>query len=237
MQALRALLESERGDPLARYVTADGARARIEVRLADHGARRTLAMLDRFAARAGALEGVSVTFGGEACTSSRGLERIVGALGSLGSATALIFFVMALLFRSVRLGLLSIPPNALPLAMTLAYMVLRGIPLHAATVIVFTVTVGLTVDGATHVIARFREESAAGGTSEDILLRTMATSGRGVVLSAATLLLGYGALLFSAFEPVRLFGELSAVAIGGALVAQLVLLPALLSVGAGPRRS
>ncbi len=134
-----------------------------------------------------------------------------------------------LLFRSVRLGLLSIPPNLLPLAMTLAYMVTRGIPLHAATVIVFTVTVGLLVDGATHVIARFREEKERGGTAEAVLARTMETSGRGVVLSSLTLLLGYGALLFSAFEPIRLFGELSAVAIGFALVAQLVLLPAVLA--------
>ncbi|AKF10255.1 efflux RND transporter permease subunit [Sandaracinus amylolyticus] len=231
VRALRALLASGGVDPLDAFVTDDGRRARIEVRLLDHGARRTLAMLERFRARADEIDGARVSFGGEAWIASRGLERIVAALGGLGSAVVVIFFVMTLLFRSVRLGLLSIPPNALPLAMTLAYMVLRGIPLHAATVIVFTVTVGLAVDGATHVIARFREQHALGGTPEQILLRTMETSGRAVVLSALTLLLGYGALLFSAFEPIRLFGELSFVAIGGALIAQLVLLPALLAVG------
>lgn len=229
--ALRALVASGERDPVSRYVTADGARARIEVRLADRGARRVLAMVTRFEERASELAGVRVTFSGEAWDASRGLERIVGSMGGLGYAVLVIFVVMMLLFRSVRLGLLSIPPNALPLAMTLAYMVLRGIPLHAATVIVFTVTVGLSVDGATHVIARFREESARGSTMEETLLRTMATSGRGVVLSSVTLLVGYGALLLSAFEPVRLFGELSAVAIGCALIAQLLLLPALLAVG------
>ncbi|MDQ3030851.1 MAG: MMPL family transporter [Myxococcota bacterium] len=234
IRALRALVASGSSDPVARFVTEDGSRARIEVRLADSGARRLLAMLERFEERAGEMEGARVTFGGEAWDASRGLERIVGTMGGLGTAVVAIFLVMMMLFRSVRLGLLSIPPNALPLAMTLAYMVVRGIPLHAATVIVFTVTVGLAVDGGTHVIARFRDESAAGGTLEEVLLRTMATSGRGVVLSAVTLLLGYGALLFSAFEPVRLFGELSGVAIAGALIAQLVLLPALLAVGARP---
>lgn len=229
VRGLLALVGSGRTDPLARYVTADGASARIEVRLADRGASRILAMLERFEARAHEIEGVRVRFSGEAWDASRGLDRIVRSLGSLASAVVLIFVVMTLLFRSVRLGLLSIPPNALPLAMTLAYMVIRGIPLHAATVIVFTVTIGLAVDGATHVIARFREERERGGSTETTLLRTMETSGRGVVLSSVTLLLGYGALLFSAFEPVRLFGELSAVAIGGSLVAQLVLLPALLA--------
>jgi len=234
IRALRALVGGGDVDPLVRFVSEDGAAARIEVRLADRGASRILAMLERFAAEAPRGPGRSVRFSGEAWNSSRGLDRIVRSLGSLLSAVLLIFGVMTLLFRSVRLGLLSIPPNALPLAMTLAYMVLRGIPLHAATVIVFTVTVGLAVDGATHVIARFREELEAGGSVEETLLRTMETSGRGVVLSSATLLVGYGALLFSAFEPVRLFGELSAVAIGASLISQLVLLPALLAVGVPP---
>jgi predicted RND superfamily exporter protein len=215
-------------DPLARLLSGDGRAARIDVCLADRGAARILAMLERVRTDAAGRH-LRVAFSGEAYDASRGLDRIVSSLGSFTSAIVLIFVVMMLLFRSVRLGLLSIPPNLLPLAMTLAYMVLRGIPLHAATVIVFTVTAGLLVDGATHVIARFREEQERGGTVHEVMMRTMETSGRGVVLSSLTLLLGYGALLFSAFEPVRLFGELSAVAIGLALIAQLVLLPAVLA--------
>src|SRR5690606_16397047 len=100
-----------------------------------------LAMLRRFEANARERTGRTVTFSGEAWDASRGLERIVDALGGLASAVVMILLVMTMLFRSVRLGLLSIPPNALPLSLTLAYMALRGIPLHAATVIVFTVTV------------------------------------------------------------------------------------------------
>jgi predicted RND superfamily exporter protein len=215
-------------DPLPRLLTRDGRVARIEVCLADRGAARILDALRRVRSDAEG-RGLHVAFAGEAYDASRGLDRIVSSLGSFASAIVLIFVVMMLLFRSVRLGLLSIPPNLLPLAMTLAYMVMRGIALHAATVIVFTVTAGLLVDGATHVIARFREEQTHSNDPHEVMLRTMETSGRGVVLSSLTLLLGYGALLFSAFEPVRLFGELSAVAIGLALVAQLVLLPAVLA--------
>ncbi len=220
---------------LDHLVSADGSAARIEVCLEDRGAARILAMLDRIRAEASS-QGLRVAFAGEAYDASRGLDRIVRSLGSFTGAIVLIFVVMTLLFRSARLGLLSLPPNLLPLVMTLAYMVLRGIPLHAATVIVFTVTAGLLVDGATHVIARFREEQERGGDAHEVMLRTMQTSGRGVVLSSLTLLLGYGALLFSRFEPVRLFGELSGVAIALALVAQLVLLPMMLARWAMPRR-
>lgn len=231
-RALHSLIAAGEDDPLSRFVTEDGARARIEVRLRDEGASRILDLLERFEQRARALGAANVTFSGEAWDASRGLSRMMDSLGGLASAIVMIFVVMTFLFRSLRLGLLSIPPNALPLVMTLAYMALRDIPLHAGTIIAFTVTVGLAVDGATHVIARFREESERGAAVEETLARAMVMSGRGVVLSTATLLVGYGALLLSAFEPVRLFGELSAVAMGGALIAQLVLLPALLVVGA-----
>jgi predicted RND superfamily exporter protein len=228
-RALHSLIASGQSDPLSRFVTEDGSRVRIEVRLRDEGASRILALLSRFEQKARALGTRNVTFSGEAWDASHGLSRIMDSLGGLASAIVMIFVVMTLLFRSLRLGLLSIPPNALPLVMTLAYMAFRDIPLHAGTIIAFTVTVGLAVDGATHVIARFREESERGGSVEETLARTMMMSGRGVVLSTATLLVGYGALLRSAFEPVRLFGELSAVAMAFALIAQLVLLPALLA--------
>jgi predicted RND superfamily exporter protein len=152
------------------------------------------------------------------------------------AAVVTIFVVMALLFRSVRLGLLAIPPNALPLLATLAYMVMRGIALHASTVIVFTVTVGLAVDGSTHVVSRFREELALGGSRREVLRRTVLGSGRAVLLSSVTLLVGYVVLLTSRFEPVRLFGELSLVSIAGATVSQTLLLPAMLAVWGAPRR-
>ncbi|MFO0686318.1 MAG: MMPL family transporter [Sandaracinus sp.] len=234
VEGLFALLAAD-GRELDHLVASDGSAARIEVCLEDRGAARILSMIDRIRSDASA-HGLRVAFAGEAYDASRGLDRILRSLGSFTGAIVLIFVVMTLLFRSVRLGLLSLPPNLLPLAMTLAYMVVRGIPLHAATVIVFTVTAGLLVDGATHVIARFREEQERGGDAHDVMVRTMQTSGRGVVLSSLTLLLGYGALLFSRFEPVRLFGELSGVAIGLALLAQLVLLPMMLARWAMPRR-
>jgi predicted RND superfamily exporter protein len=220
---------------LRRYVTDDRSAVRVEIRLVDHGASRTLAMVERLRGIAVGAGAVRATAVGEAFVSSRGLERIVTSLGSLAAAVVTIFVVMTLLFRSVRLGLLAIPPNVLPLLLTVAYMVWRGIPLHAATVIVFTVTVGLAVDGTTHVVARYREELEKGGTREEVLLRTVAGSGRPVLLSSLTLVVGYLVLLSSTFEPVRLFGELSAVAIAASTVSQTFLLPALLAVAApGP---
>lgn len=237
--ALLALVARADTALLARFVTVDGGAARIELRVSDVGASRTLALVERLRRVASGGPVTRVLVGGEAYAASRGLERIVSALGGLAAAIFTIFLVMTLLFRSLRLGLLSIPPNVLPLLATLAYMVLRGIALHAATVIVFTVTVGLSVDGTTHVVSRFREElenaEREGLGRAEVLRRTVAGSGRAVLLSSLTLIVGYAALLSSSFEPVRLFGELSAISIVGATISQTIFLPALLSVWGMPR--
>ena len=77
-----------------------------------------------------------------AYTGSVGLNAIVNdLLGSLVTAVAIIFALLVFLFGSWRLGLLSIPPNVIPLVGTMAWMSWRGINLNAATVIVFSISV------------------------------------------------------------------------------------------------
>lgn len=211
----------------ATYVSADGARARVEVRLADAGERAINRLIDRVEAREMESE---LVLGGEAYRSARGLERLVGELVvSLAAAVVIIFVLLGLLLRSARLGLISVLPNVLPLTLTLAWMAIRGIPLHAATAIVFTVSIGLAVDGTVHILARYREEISEGQRRQRAMILAMRGSGRAVVIGAMTLLLGFFALLFGSFVPIRLFAELSVVAIGTSLLAELIVLPALLS--------
>ncbi|MEM9188968.1 MAG: MMPL family transporter, partial [Myxococcota bacterium] len=211
--------------------TADGTASRIRVRARDAGPREFGALFGRIE-RLLAARGIQGTVHGETATAAQGLGALVDdLLWSLLLASGVIFVWLAVAFRSVRLGLCSIPPNLLPLLVTAAYMALRGIPVHAATVMVYAVSLGLAVDGTIHLLARYQELQSAGHRGTSGILRTFHSSGRAVWLASATLLVGFAALLPSSFVPIRLFAELSAVAIGTSLVAELVLLPALLSVG------
>jgi predicted RND superfamily exporter protein len=110
-------------------------------------------------------------------------------------------------------------------------MVQREMPLNIATAIIFSVSLGLAVDGTIHVLARYREERRGGHSVDDALLRSAAGTGRAIVVSSVTLMLGFLVLLLSAFVPVRHFGELVAVTVASCLVATLVVQPALLKVG------
>ncbi len=237
--AITTMLGQRDDGPLEKWVTADGRRARLQLRIKDVGARATMALVEE-------LEGViasetrelpvRVAMTGEAFDGSLGQQAVVSDLmSSLLTAVAIIFVLLTILFGSVRLGILSIPPNLIPLVGTMAYMTLRGIPLNAATVIIFSISLGLAVDGTIHVLARFREESAH-LDREAALLQAARGTGRAIVVSCVTLMAGFAVLLLSSFVPVRRFGELIAVTVAGCLLATLVVQPALLAV-AGVGRS
>jgi hypothetical protein len=77
----------------------------------------------------------------------RNLYQIVVDLAmSLGSASVIIFAVLGLAFRSLRIGLISIVPNVFPLAVTGTFLVLAGQSLEVVSVCAFTICLGIAVD-------------------------------------------------------------------------------------------
>jgi predicted RND superfamily exporter protein len=238
VKGLVTMMSQRQPSPLSEWLTQDGKKARIQFKLRDVGAQATMRFLDVLEnVIEGTLRGedtVSVSYTGEAYTGSRGQAAVVNdLLGSLFVAVVIIFLLLAFFLRSIRLGLLSIPPNLIPLVATMAYMVWREIPLNVSTVIIFSISLGLAVNGTIHVLARFREEMQHGIGREAALVRAARGTGRAIVISCVTLMAGFSVLLLSSFVPVRNFGELIAITIGGCLVATLVVLPPLLRVAGG----
>lgn len=166
--ALYELFEAtEQGrDALGVWLSEDRTHLRLQIKVRDVGAQATMRLAEAVDERLSEALPDSVAIGmtGEAYDGSVGMDAVVtDLLYSLLLAVAIIFLLLTALFRSLRLGLLSIPPNLIPLAFTMAYMVWRGIPLNAATVIIFSVSLGLAVDGTIHVLARYREETREHG--------------------------------------------------------------------------
>ncbi|MCB9539325.1 MAG: MMPL family transporter [Myxococcales bacterium] len=141
-------------------------------------------------------------------------------------ATAVVMeLVLLLALRRVRLAVAALLPNALPVCLNFVIMSLAGIPLDVGTAMTGAVALGIAVDDTLHFLLAWRKggrEAAARGT------------GRALVLSTVVITLGFFTLLPAEFGPTRRFGLLCGTSMITALLADLVVLPALLGGRDGP---
>ncbi len=153
------------------------------------------------------------------------------------SAFLLVTLVMILLLRSVKLGIVAMVPNLLPAVMTLGMMGFVGIPLDLATVLIAGIAIGISVNDTSHIMFRYRHELALSpGDPPGALRRMMLGTGRPVVMSSLTLIAGFAVLLGASVKSVYYFGLLTVVTTACALLADLLVTPALiLAVSGGAR--
>jgi len=218
---------------ISMFLTADGTEARVLMRVRDVGTLKTNQLIDSMEASLAELfppsTGIVARVTGDAFLHSRCMERFVSEMFvSLLTASVIIFGIISLLFRSIRIGLISALPNVTPLIITLGYMWLRSYDMTAGNVIVFAIGLGIAVDDTIHFLARFREEIRTGHSTRESIQRTLESSGRAIVLTTVLIVCGLSILLLSAFVPTRRFAELTGITMAGALLGDLLLLPACL---------
>ncbi len=148
---------------------------------------------------------------------------------SVALALFTIFIVLALLFKSWRVGLTALVPNLLPVLFFFGYMGWSGTPLNMTTSLVASVVLGLAVDNAVQFIVRFRRVQPQFASVREAIIASMRLSGRPIIYANITIAAAFAVFALSNFWPVATFGVLSAVTILGCLVEDLVLLPARLT--------
>ena len=225
------LLEMTDGERLARLVDFDYREVRIAALMDDVGSAHLKDFrvdLDAFLAD---------TLGPDLAVMQTGLLVLASGVAdhltesllvSIGLAVLFISALMGALFRNVKLVLLSLVPNLLPLVVTAGLMGAFGIDIKPATAVVFSISFGIAVDDTIHFLARFRQEIALGRPFEDAIRTTILGTGRAIVLTSVILIGGFSVLLTSQFESSAYMGVLVSATIAAALLADLLLLPALL---------
>ena len=234
------LMRLHQAGALSQYITDDGRRLRIASRLEAAGIQATLATIGTLEERGSEwLESfpgpVQMRLTGNAYISARGLDYFIRDLSfSLMTASVVIFFVLVVVFRSVRMGLLGVLPTLLPLAITLALVPVYGYQLNTSTAVVFTITIGMAVDNTIHLLTRFRTLRREGRALESAIRHTFRQAGAAVVASNLLLIAGFSVLFSSDFEPVFRVAALTTTTIAAAMLAALLVLPGLLKLFGEP---
>jgi predicted RND superfamily exporter protein len=166
---------------------------------------------------------------GTSVVASGNVRGLVGDLGkSLGLAAVMVFAIVAVAFRSLRLGLVSIVPNAFPLLLTASLLVWTGNALRVASVVSFGICLGLAVDDTIHLLMRFSRERHHGSDVRLAIVQSVSSVGIAVVITTIILGAGFAAMMFSDLPVIRELAWFCVLAILFALIGDLLLLPPLL---------
>ena len=161
-----------------------------------------------------------------------GQTRLVHSqLRSLALAFLMVFTVIGIGLRSLRLAALSVIPNLLPILAAFALMAAAGTPLDAATVMMAGVALGIAVDDTVHLLTAFRRARNRGDLRQRAARTALTEVGPPMVITTVTACIGLFCLVRSAFVPIAWFGILCGTAMVVALLADLLVTPAILMMG------
>jgi len=155
-------------------------------------------------------------------------DKIVYSLAwSILIALVAISLIMTLLFRNVKMVLISLVPNLIPLLVIASVMGFFNVDIKPSTAVIFTIALGIAVDDSIHFLARFRIEMQKRGVMNASLSATTIKTGRAIVVTSLILIAGFGTLISSAFTSTAMMGILVCSTIFAALIADLFILPSL----------
>lgn len=221
-------------DLRAFFFRPDLRRTVVVLRVQDRGIAAYAPVFDRLELELAGLGGEYKDFtffleGGPVGRSRNLYQIVVDLTRSLGTASIIIFFVLFIVYRSLRIGLVSLIPNIFPLVVTAMVLVVTKHPLDMSSVCAFVVCLGIAVDDTIHFLTRYRAEVEVDGDVRAAIRRTFLGVGTALVMTTVILVCGFATVTFSDLPAHRTFAIMACSTIGAALIGDMIALPALLA--------
>ena len=155
---------------------------------------------------------------------------------SFAVAFVVVFLMLAAMINSARVAFLAMLPNLLPVAVGLGLMPLFGISLNPGSVMVAAVGLGIVVDDTTHLLVALQRKLAGTSDVAAALQGAITEIGAQLTLTSLVLIGGMMVLTLGSFAPGVHFGIITMSVVFVALLADLLILPRLLSIADARRR-
>lgn len=218
---------------LKAFIDSTSQKIRISAQMADIGTLRMDELLADIRPKVDSIlnpNDFNVEYTGTSVVFVKGTQYLVKNLFvSLGIAIIVIASLMALLFSSWRMVIISFVPNLIPLIFTAAIMGYMGISIKPSTILVFSIAFGISVDDTIHYLAKYRQELRVNywniGLSVKNAVRETGTS---MIYTSIILFFGFGVFTASEFGGTQALGVLVSMTLLAAMATNLLLLPSLL---------
>jgi predicted RND superfamily exporter protein len=147
---------------------------------------------------------------------------------TMGVVVGIIFIMFLILFKDLQIAFLAIIANTVPISVIFGIMGWFNIPLDMMTITIAAISIGIAVDDTIHYIHRFRTE-LENKQYKDAVINSHKNIGRAMFYTSIIIMVGFSILVLSNFIPTIFFGILTMIAMFMAILADLLLLPVLLS--------
>ena len=240
LQQTLLMFETANPDDRQLLVPDDYSRGRISVRVLNAGSMEYVDFMDQvnhllegtFSPLKNQYPNLKVEITGNLGLMMKSVDYISRSqVQSFSIALAVVTLLLLVVFGSIRVGLLAMIPNALPIAVTFGVMGYFDISLDVDTLIIAPLIIGISVDDTIHFLTHYRAEILEHSDIKAAIRKALKEAGQAISFTSLVLIIGFSFLIFSSHQGLAHFGILSAVAIGTALIADLVLLPAFCQIG------
>lgn len=153
----------------------------------------------------------------------------VGQIKSFFIALIVIMFLLMIVFKSIKTGLIGMIPNITPPVVIAGLLGLTGTPLDAYTVIVLPMILGLAVDDTIHFISHAREEYIKTGSYREGSLITFKTVGKALFMTSFIIVSSFALYMISDAKMLFNLGVFIVAGISSALIADYLITPILVA--------
>jgi len=212
------IYESSGGDETEKYVSGDFSRASLEIRCKLAETSRYAALVDKLDAHLAEhpLDATTVSLTGVGALWIKFVEYITWSqINGVLIAFTVICAMMCFIFRSFKIGILSMAPNIAPVVLCIGGMGWLGIHLDYIRLLIAPIAIGIAVDDTIHLMTRFHREFLRCGKYEEALFAAMENVGRALFVTSAILIAGFMVNCISIMDSQVSFGVLLSMTIFG----------------------
>jgi predicted RND superfamily exporter protein len=215
---------------LSLYLSADGRSARISGKMRDVGSLRIRQLDENLNSWIHTQLGDSFAYkptGGAVLVDKHNDYLVQNMLQGLALSIFAVGFVILLIHRSLKMVVISIVPNLIPILIIGGFMGFAGIDLKSSTSIIFSIAFGIATDDTIHFLGRLKLELNKGLGIFEATRKTYVFTGKAVVVTSLILSAGFLTLITSGFQSTFYFGLLVSLTLLVAVFVELLLFPLL----------
>lgn len=231
---LNYLSEAETQELSESFIDSTGQFVRVSLKIADIGSTRLDSVVnDVIAPKIDSVFAdtkMSVNLTGTTLMFIKGNKFLIeNLLTSMVIAFFIIAIIMGLLFRNIKMIIISVIPNIIPLLITAGIMGFFGIPLKPSTALIFSIAFGISVDDSIHFLAKYRQELFAKNFNvSKAISKSIRETGSSMIYTSIILFFGFIIFVLSEFGGTIALGKLTSITLFFAMITNVVVLPALI---------